>query len=120
MRTDAPRFRWLATRLPAPPTRRLVLLTGARQTGKTTLARATWPGLSYLDLEDLDVRAALRATRTSQWPDRVGAAILDEAQKEPSVLEKVKFALDFTVLLGSSRILLQRVRETLAGRASLY
>jgi predicted AAA+ superfamily ATPase len=56
----------------------------------------------------------------------VGPAVLDEAQKEPSVFEKVKWAFDagevpFTVLLGSSRLaLMRRVRETLAGRAFLF
>ena len=52
--------------------------------------------------------------------------MLDEAQKEPSVFEKVKWAFDaaevsFTVLLGSSRLaLMHRVRETLAGRAFVF
>jgi len=56
----------------------------------------------------------------------VGPAVLDEAQKEPSVFDKVKLAfdagdIDFTVLLGSSRFLLiDRVRESLAGRAFIY
>jgi predicted AAA+ superfamily ATPase len=49
-------------------------------------------------------------------------AVLDEAQKAPDVFEKLKWAydegqLDYSVLLGSSRILLlDRVRESLAGR----
>lgn len=52
--------------------------------------------------------------------------MLDEAQKEPAVFEKVKYAfdegsVDFTVLLGSSRfLLLEQIRESLAGRAFLY
>jgi predicted AAA+ superfamily ATPase len=64
--------------------------------------------------------------RADAWAATVGPAILDEAQKEPSLFDKVKFAFDAgqiarTVLLGSSQILmLQRVRETLAGRAFVY
>jgi predicted AAA+ superfamily ATPase len=56
----------------------------------------------------------------------VGDAVIDEAQKEPIVFEKVKFAFDagqvsFCVLTGSSQILLiKKIRETLAGRISLY
>lgn len=106
--------------------RRLVVLTGARQTGKTTLARATYPGLNYVSLDAVENRDTLRGVRTAEWSAVVGPAILDEAQKEPSVFDKVKFAydagqIDQTVLLGSSQILmLQKVRETLAGRAFVY
>lgn len=126
MRTNIQRFRWLVGRLPAADQRRIVVLTGARQTGKTTLVRARFPELRYLDLDDLEVRSALRETRTASWARDVGPSVIDEAQKEPSVFEKVKHAFDhdglsFSVLLGSSRILLlERVKETLAGRAFLY
>jgi predicted AAA+ superfamily ATPase len=126
MSTEQQRFRWLSTRLPPAGQRRLVVVTGARQTGKTTLARAAYPDLRYVNLDDLEAREALRATRTTAWARSVGPAILDEAQKEPSVFEKVKYAFDegslpFSALLGSSRILLlSQVRETLAGRAFLY
>lgn len=63
---------------------------------------------------------------TDAWAAAVGAAILDEAQKEPAVCDKVKYAFDAgqitrSVLLGSSQIMmLQKVRETLAGRAFIY
>ncbi len=103
-----------------------MVLTGARQTGKTTLARACYPGLRYLNLDSIEDRDALRTLRTAAWGRTVGPAVLDEAQKEPSVFDKVKWAFDagevsFTVLLGSSRLaLMQRVRETLAGRAFLF
>lgn len=120
------RFRWLGTRLPAPDRPRLVVLSGARQTGKTTLAKARYPTLAYHNLDDLDLRVALRAIPAIRWAKDVGAAVLDEAQKEPTVFEKVKYAFDAgdlasTILLGSSRILLlDRVQETLAGRAFVF
>jgi predicted AAA+ superfamily ATPase len=120
------RFRWLSTILPRGDGRRLVTVTGPRQAGKTTLVRATYPGLRYVNLDDADARDRLRAVRATAWADEIGPAVLDEAQKEPGLFEKVKFsydagAVDFTVLLGSSRILLlDQVRETLAGRVFLY
>jgi len=120
------RFRWLSERIPAADQRRIVVVTGARQTGKTTLARAVYPDLRYVNLDDVEAREALRATRTTAWARTVGHAVLDEAQKEPAVFEKVKYAfdegsVDFTVLLGSSRfLLLEQIRESLAGRAFLY
>ncbi|MBI4771019.1 MAG: ATP-binding protein [Chloroflexi bacterium] len=118
--------RFLTERLPAPTSHRLVMITGARQTGKTTLAQATYPGLRYISLDEIETRSALRDLPTRAWASSVGPAVLDEAQKEPSLFEKVKFAFDagevgFTVLLGSSQILmLKRIRETLAGRAFVY
>lgn len=126
MNTDQQKFRWLSTRLPSSGTRRLVVLTGARQVGKTTLAQRSYPGLRYVNLDSLEDREAMRRLPTALWSREVGPAVLDEAQKEPRVFDKVKFAYDarsvsFSVLLGSSRLLLlDRVRESLAGRAFLY
>ena len=103
-----------------------MLITGARQTGKTTLALQTYPALTYLSLDEVEQRQQLRELPTRSWAQSVGAAILDEAQKEPSLFEKVKFAydrgdIDFSVLLGSSQILmLKRIRETLAGRVFVF
>ncbi len=119
-------FRWLSTRLPQSSERRVTVLTGPRQVGKTTLAKRTYPDVRYVNLDAPEDRAQLRAVRTAAWARTIGAAVLDEAQKEPSLFEKVKYAydageLDFTVLLGSSRLLvLDRVRETLAGRAFVF
>jgi hypothetical protein len=118
--------RHLSDRLPSPDTRRLVLLTGARQVGKTTLARARWPHLKYVNLDSAEDRQALRELPARLWSRAVGPAILDEAQKEPSVFEKLKLSyddrsLDFSVLLGSAQVLLvQNVRETLAGRVFVF
>jgi len=126
MRTKIQRFRWLAARLPTPAKRRIVILTGARQTGKTTLARRLYGDLRYLNLDAIEERETVRALRSDLWGDVVGAAVVDEAQKEPGVFDKVKLAYDeghisFSVLLGSSRVLLlDRVRESLAGRAFVY
>ncbi len=119
-------YRWLATQLPDGAGRRLVVLTGARQTGKTTLARGQYPGSPYLNLDEVELRDQVRDLPTRRWGELVGEAVLDEAQKEPAVFDKVKYAYDsgdirFSVLLGSSRIMLmKRVTETLAGRAFIY
>ena len=126
MWSEKRRFRWLGARLPSAGKRRLVVLTGARQTGKTTLARQVYADLRYLNLDAIEEREALRGLRSASWGRAVGAAVIDEAQKEPGVFDKVKLAYDerqiaFSVLLGSSRVLLlDRVRESLAGRAFVY
>ena len=126
MSEDIHLYRFLMGRMPDPSRKRLVILTGARQTGKTTLAKAAYPGLHYVNLDAPENREAVRSITSVSWARDVGAAILDEAQKEPAVFEKVKYAYDdgalsFSVILGSSQILLlKRIRETLAGRVSLF
>ena len=120
------RYRHLSGFLPPESRRGLVVLTGARQTGKTTLAKSKYPHLNYVNLDAPENRELLRGISTSSWAATVRNAVIDEAQKEPSVFEKVKYAFDegsisFTVMLGSSQILLlKKVRESLAGRVILY
>lgn len=119
--------RLVAHRLPTPDQpRRIAVLTGARQVGKTTLARSLYGELHYLNLDSPGERARLAGVPAEGWGRAVGRAILDEVQKAPGLLDKIKWAyderqIDFSVLLGSSRILLlSQVRETLAGRVFLY
>lgn len=120
--------RYVARRLPSPSgPRRLAVVTGARQVGKTTLARHHYgDALRYLNLDSPGERGRVNGVPAEGWAKAVGPAVLDEVQKAPEILDKVKWAYDegqieFSVLLGSSRILLlDRVRESLAGRVFLY
>jgi predicted AAA+ superfamily ATPase len=102
-----------------------VVVTGARQTGKSTLARELVRGeRRYFTLDDLDVLDAARrdpAVLVSS-PQPV---TLDEVQREPSLLRAVKRAIDRRrepgrfLLTGSANLLLMRqASESLAGRAS--
>ena len=102
-----------------------VVVTGARQTGKSTLVRELAPGpRRYVSLDDLDMVDAARRD-----PEvLVGGSepvILDEVQREPRLLSAVKSAIDRRrrpgqfLLTGSANLLLMgRVSESLAGRAS--
>lgn len=115
--------RIMSNRLPDSNQRRIVVLTGARQTGKTTLVRDLYSDLTYINLDAPENRDTVRELSTFAWSKTVGTAVIDEAQKAPLVFEKIKYAFDdggiaFTVLTGSSQILLlKQIRETLAGRA---
>jgi hypothetical protein len=126
MSENIQRFRFLELFLPNSKNKRLVILTGARQTGKTTLARYIYPQLNYINLDSPENREVMRNISSASWSKSVGNSIIDEAQKEPLVFEKVKYAYDeggisFCLLSGSSQILLmKKIRESLAGRASLY
>ena len=103
-----------------------VVITGARQTGKSTLAQATAPGSErlYLTLDDLDV-----IDQAASAPDdlvaRAREMTIDEIQRHPPLLRAVKRAIDKNrtrgrfVLTGSANLLLMRqVSESLAGRAT--
>jgi uncharacterized protein len=120
------RYRFLDKYLPKPSSKRLVVLTGARQTGKTTLSKSKYPGLNYINLDSPENRETLKKLSTASWAGTIGPAIIDESQKEPIIFDKVKYAFDngsvpFTVLTGSSQILLlKNIRESLAGRAFFY
>ncbi len=102
-----------------------VVVTGARQTGKSTLARELAPGeRRYLSLDDLDVVEQARRDPTA-LTEGAGPLTLDEVQREPDLLRAVKRAIDRRrspgrfLLTGSANLLLmRRVSESLAGRAS--
>ena len=105
----------------------VVVLMGARQTGKSTLAQSE-PFLAdrlYLTLDDPETheRARLAARDLVRSTPKL---TLDEVQREPDLLRAVKRAVDEDrprrngrfVLTGSANLLLmRRVSETLAGRA---
>ncbi len=104
------------------PLGRIIVLTGARQTGKTTLARRCFPEYAYLSIEDPVMRLNYKKLTAAQWEALYPRAILDEVQKEPSLIESIKAAYDQYedvryLLLGSSQLLLlNKVKESLAGR----
>ena len=103
-----------------------VVVTGARQTGKSTLVRALETGADrlYLTLDDLDVLE--QATDApGDLVERARRMTIDEVQRHPELLRAVKRAIDLRrakgrfLLTGSANLLLMRqVSESLAGRAS--
>ena len=102
-----------------------VVVTGARQTGKSTLAQELAPGgRRFLSLDDLDVVDLAR--RDPQAITGGGQPVtIDEVQREPDLLHAVKRDIDRNrqpgkfLLTGSANLLLMRkVSESLAGRAS--
>ncbi|MBI5197427.1 MAG: ATP-binding protein [Nitrospirae bacterium] len=108
----------------------VVLLVGARQTGKSTLVQALagkdWPA-RYLTLDDrIVLDAAL--TNPDGFLQQTGLpVILDEVQRAPDLLRAVKLIVDrhrrpgMFLLTGSANILtLSRVSETLAGRVAVH
>lgn len=100
----------------------VAVVTGARQTGKTTLAKLLGAKRDYYTLDDVGV-----LDQAERNPDSLLATrpvTLDEVQRAPQLLLAVKRAVDGQrkagdfVLTGSANLLLMgRVADTLAGRA---
>ena len=104
---------------------RILVLTGARQTGKTTLVKKTFPDYVYVSIEDPVSRNTYLDLTAGEWAMLYPKALLDEVQKEPVIIESIKAVYDQFdepryVLLGSSQLLLmEKVRESLAGRCTI-
>jgi predicted AAA+ superfamily ATPase len=100
----------------------VTVLTGARQTGKTTLTQALEPARTYFTLDDVGILDQAERNPDSLLSTR--PVILDEVQRAPQILLAVKRAVDSDrragdfILTGSANLLLMKqVAETLAGRA---
>jgi len=103
-----------------------VLVTGARQAGKTSILRHMYPGASYLSLDlPANAEAALTAPAQllGQYP---GQVIIDEIQYAPSLLRYLKHSIDTArspgkYLLTGSQVfsLMQGVSESLTGRCGV-
>ena len=104
----------------------VLVVVGPRQSGKTTLCKATFPKHPYASLEDPDVqRFAVSDPRgfLQQFPD---GALLDEVQRAPELLSYLQGIVDQSehagqfVLTGSQQLdVLAGVTQTLAGRAAI-
>jgi len=105
----------------------VTILLGARQTGKTTLARMAARQRDLVRFFDLEVaadRTALAATPEKILSEATGLVVLDEVQRVPSLFEVLRPLADrpdvparFLLLGSASPDLVRGASETLAGRA---
>jgi len=105
----------------------VTILLGARQTGKTTLARmiaGQRDPVRFFDLEVAADRTALAATPEKILSEAMGLVVLDEVQRVPSLFEVLRPLADrpdvptrFLLLGSASPELVRGTSETLAGRA---
>lgn len=104
----------------------VVTVTGPRQSGKTTLCRATFSDKPYVNLERPDNREFARSDPKAflaQWPE---GAVLDEIQRVPALLSWIQAEVDEHpapgrfILTGSHQFDLgHHVSQSLAGRTAL-
>ncbi len=127
MQQDIPRTALLHATTRALSEAPVAALLGARQVGKTTLARhiaANRPEPTVLfDLERADVREALSRAPERMLGNRRGLVILDEVQRVPAIFEALRPICDapdrkavFLLLGSTSWDLVRGISETLAER----
>ena len=103
-----------------------VTVTGPRQSGKTTLCRAAFPGLAYANLEAPDQREFAESDPRGFLAQFDQGAILDEIQHVPTLLSYLQVLADekrrdgLFVLTGSEQFRLSdAISQSLAGRTAL-
>lgn len=104
----------------------IVVITGPRQSGKTTLARMTFEKKAYVSLENPDERAFANADPKGFLARFPEGAVIDEAQNCTELFSYVQSIVDekrktgLFVLTGSQNFgLLARITQSLAGRAGV-
>ena len=105
-----------------------VAILGARQIGKTTLAKqiaAEFPDSIYLDLENAQARAKLDQADVFFEANRHRLVVLDEIQNAPEVFSTMRGEIDADrrpgrfLILGSASFKLLQQSQSLAGRLAL-
>lgn len=104
----------------------IVAITGPRQSGKTTIARALFAAKPYVSLEDPDQRELATMDPRgflARFPD---GAVIDEAQRCPDLFSYLQTCVDLDgrsglfILTGSQQFgLLSGITQSLAGRVGL-
>jgi len=104
----------------------VITLTGPRQSGKTTLCRALFPGKPYVTLEDPDVRRFADEDPRGFLAGYPTGAIVDEIQRAPQLPSYLQGLVDADaspgrfVLTGSQQFeLMSQVSQSLAGRTAV-
>lgn len=105
----------------------VVVLTGPRQTGKSTLLRRLFPGHAQATLDDPRQLALAKKDPRLFLGDLGERAVIDEIQYAPELLPYIKLAVDLRrtpgrfILTGSQIFpLMAGLSESLAGRAALF
>ncbi|MBR2024465.1 MAG: ATP-binding protein, partial [Clostridia bacterium] len=105
-----------------------VLVTGARQVGKTTMLKhlASGTNRTYVTLDNLMARELAKSDPVLFFQTYKPPILIDEVQKAPELFEQIKIICDesdetgLVWLTGSQQYgMMQKVRETLAGRIGI-
>lgn len=104
---------------------KVVMLTGARQVGKSTMLQtlAQGTGRTYVSMDDADIRELAERDPKLFFQIYKPPILIDEAQKAPSLFEQIKILCDesdergrFWLTGSQSKKLLKQAGDSLAGR----
>ena len=104
----------------------VVVVTGPRQAGKTTLCQTVFPNKAYVSLESLDTRDFAHSDPRGFLAEYHQGAFIDEIQQVPELLNYLQTDVDAEpkpgrfILTGSQHFgLSQAVSQSLAGRCGV-
>lgn len=105
---------------------KVLLLTGPRQVGKSTLLKHEYDNYHYVTFDNDLIRVQARDEQGLFFLNNPTPLIIDEVQKEASILNGIKLRVDASnergnfLLTGSQKLeLMKGVSESLAGRISI-
>lgn len=104
----------------------VIVITGPRQTGKTTLCQELFKGYSYYNFEDLGLRQAASDDPKGFLQGCGKEVVLDEIQNIPDLFSYIQLTVDSDperkfILTGSNNFsLMENITQSLAGRAALF
>lgn len=103
-----------------------LLLTGARQVGKSTILKKIYSKYTYVSFDDEEQRRQIADDVNLFFLNNKPPIIIDEVQKQINIFEKIKLMVDSSdergnfILSGSQKLhLLKSVSESLSGRISI-
>lgn len=104
----------------------VIVVTGPRQSGKTSMCRHIFPDYNYVNLEDITTRTFAMGNPAGFLDSLGNEAIIDEVQNVPDLMSMIQVRVDDHperryILTGSSDFsLLKTISQSLAGRAALF
>jgi len=104
----------------------ILVITGPRQTGKTTLCRHLFEDYTYYNLEDVALRKRIASDPKGFLSTCGRQVIIDEVQHIPELLSYIQLTVDEDserrfVLTGSNNFaIMESITQSLAGRACLF
>jgi len=105
--------------------KKVILLTGPRQTGKSSLLKKLFPKVNYITLDKPSTAYKAEYSGEDFLRDLKSPVIIDEVQNAPSLFRYIKYFVDQEkgqqfFLTGSQKFtLMAQVSESLAGRVAL-
>ena len=105
----------------------ILVLTGPRQSGKTTFLKNEFPNYTYINLENLDNRTYALNDPNGFLAEHGNFVILDEAQRAPELFSYLQTKVDNDKIMGQYILsgsqnfhLMRNISQSLAGRVALF